>query len=148
MHSLFVYELDIGNSDILEKSSKINNLITSSTINIPLISLGFQHFLHHTKDAMAITEKLETKNKFYNVMNPFEHVISNYEESLINITKQYFNNKDKAPEIMSRGFYKMWEILYLFGIVILKIYHMHQWRIHLNHLFKLLFIIVKNLKME
>jgi len=116
MHSLFVYELDIGNSDILEKSSKINNLITSSTINIPLISLGFQHFLHHTKDAMAITEKLETKNKFYNVMNPFEHVISNYEESLINITKQYFNNKDKAPEIMSRGFYKMWEILYLFGI--------------------------------
>ena len=116
MHSLFVYELDIGNSDILEKSSKINNLITSSTINIPLISLGFQHFLHRTKDAMTITEKLETKNKFYNVMNPFEHVISNYEESLINLTKLYFNNKDKTPEIMSRGFYKMWEILYLFGI--------------------------------
>ena len=116
MHSLFVYELDIGNSDVLEKSSKINNLITSSTINIPLISLGFQHFLHRTKDAMAITEKLETKNKFYNVINPFEHVISNYEESLINLTKQYFNNKDKTPEIMSRGFYKMWEILYLFGI--------------------------------
>jgi 23S rRNA U2552 (ribose-2'-O)-methylase RlmE/FtsJ len=116
MHSLFVYELDIGTSDILEKSSKINNLITSSTINIPLISLGFQHFLHRTKDAMAITEKLETKNKFYNVINPFEHVISNYEESLINLTKQYFNNKDKAPEIMSRSFYKMWEILYLFGI--------------------------------
>ena len=116
MHSLFVYELDIGNSDILEKSSKINNLITSSTINIPLISLGFQHFLHHTKDAMAITEKLETKNKFYNVMNPFEHDISNYDDSLINLTKKYFNNKDKAPEIMSRSFYKMWEILYLFGI--------------------------------
>ena len=116
MHSLFVYELDIGTSDILEKSSKINNLITSSTINIPLISLGFQHFLHRTKDAMVITEKLETKNKFYNVINPFEHVISNYEESLINLTKQYFNNKDKAPEIMSRSFYKMWEILYLFGI--------------------------------
>ena len=116
MHSLFVYELDIGNSDILEKSSKINNLITSSTINIPLISLGFQHFLHRTKDAMTITEKLETKNKFYNVMNPFEHVIPNYDESLINLTKLYFNNKDKAPDIMSRKFYKMWEILYLFGI--------------------------------
>jgi 23S rRNA U2552 (ribose-2'-O)-methylase RlmE/FtsJ len=116
MHSLFVYELDIGNSDILEKSSKINNLTTSSTINIPLISLGFHYYFHRTKDAMTITEKLETKNKFYNVMNPFEHVISNYDESLINLTKLYFNNKDKAPEIMSRGFYKMWEILYLFGI--------------------------------
>ena len=116
MHSLFVYELDIGTSDILEKSSKINNLITSSTINLPLISLGFQHFLHRTKDAMTITDKLETKNKFYNVMNPFEHDVSNYEESLVNVTKQYFNNKEKAPEIMSRSFYKMWEILYLFGI--------------------------------
>jgi hypothetical protein len=116
MHSLFVYELDNGTSDILEKSSKINNLITSSTINLPLISLGFQHFLHRTKDAMTITEKLETKNKFYNVMNPFEHDISNYDDSLINLTKKYFNNKDKAPEIMSRSFYKMWEILYLFGI--------------------------------
>ena len=116
MHSLFVYELDNGTSDILEKSSKINNLITSSTINLPLISLGFQHFLHRTKDAMTITEKLETKNKFYNVMNPFEHDISNYEESLINLTKKYFNNKDKAPEIISRSFYKMWEILFLFGI--------------------------------
>jgi 23S rRNA U2552 (ribose-2'-O)-methylase RlmE/FtsJ len=116
MHSLFVYELDIGNSDILEKSSKINNLITSSTINLPLISLGFQHFLHRTKEAMTITDKLDTKNKFYNVMNPFEHDVSNYEESLINVTKQYFNNKEKAPEIMSRSFYKMWEILYLFGI--------------------------------
>jgi 23S rRNA U2552 (ribose-2'-O)-methylase RlmE/FtsJ len=116
MHSLFVYELDNGTSDILEKSSKINNLITSSTINLPLISLGFQNFLHRTKDAMTITEKLETKNKFYNVMNPFEHDISNYDDSLINLTKKYFNNKDKAPEIMSRSFYKMWEILYLFGI--------------------------------
>ena len=65
---------------------------------------------------MTITDKLDTKNKFYNVMNPFEHDVSNYEESLINVTKQYFNNKEKAPKILSRSFYKMWEILYLFGI--------------------------------
>ena len=111
----FLFELQSGDSNILDNSKK-DNLITSSTINIPLISLGFHNFIHRTKSAMAITNNLGTKNKFYYVINPFEHVIANYEDSLNNLTKQYLNITDDVPEIQSRKFYKMWEILFLFGI--------------------------------
>ena len=41
---------------------------------------------------MSITNNLQTKNKFYYVVNPFEHVISNYEDSLKNLTKHYLKN--------------------------------------------------------
>jgi cytochrome oxidase Cu insertion factor (SCO1/SenC/PrrC family) len=50
---------------------------------------------------MSITNNLQTKNKFYYVVNPFEHVISNYEDSLKNLTKHYLNIKEDTPEILS-----------------------------------------------
>ena len=115
MYQPFIFELESGKSDILDKS-KSDNLILSSTINLPLTSLGFHNFLHRTKNAMSITNNLQTKNKFYYVINPFEHVIANYEDSIKNLTKQYLGIKEDAPEILSRAFYKMWEILFLFGI--------------------------------
>ena len=115
MYQLFIFELEPGNSDILKKTTP-NDLILSSTINIPLISLGFHNFLHRTKSAMSITNKLQTKNEFYYIINPFEHIIPNYEDSLNNLTNHYLGIKDANPAILSRSFYKMWEILYLFGI--------------------------------
>jgi 23S rRNA U2552 (ribose-2'-O)-methylase RlmE/FtsJ len=115
MYQPFIFELESGNSDIL-KTSTTNNLILSSTINIPLISLGFHNFLHRTKSAMSITNKLQTKNEFYYIINPFEHIIPNYEDSLKNLTDYYLGIKDDNPAILSSSFYKMWEILYLFGI--------------------------------
>ena len=66
---------------------------------------------------MSITKSLQTKNEFYYVINPFEENIANYEDSLYNLTKHYLNIKDDQPEILSRSFYKMWEILYMFNIV-------------------------------
>lgn len=121
MHHPFIYKLETGKSDILDKKPDHENLLLSPTISQPLISLGFQTFLHRTKNAMSITNKLDTKNKFYYVVNPFEHVISNYEDSLNNLTKTYLNIKDthikdEAPDILSRAFYKMWEMLFLFDL--------------------------------
>ena len=115
MYNPFIFKLDSGNSEILENSGD-DNIITSSTINLPLNSLGFHTYLHRTKSAMSITNNLQTKNKFYFVVNPFEDEIANYEDSLNNLTKHYLNIKDNKPEILSRSFYKMWEILYLFNI--------------------------------
>jgi hypothetical protein len=115
MFQPLIFELESGNSDILDKS-KSDNIILSSTINLPLTSLGFHNFLHRTKNAMEITKNLETKNKFYYVINPFEHVIANYDDSLKNLTNIYLEIKEDAQEILSRGFYKMWEILFLFGV--------------------------------
>jgi len=116
MYHPLIFKLESGKSDILDKGIKKENLILSSTINMPLISLGFHQYMHRTKNAMSITNNLQTKNKFYYVVNPFEHVISNYEDSLKNLTKHYLNIKEDTPEILSRAFYKMWEILFLFGV--------------------------------
>jgi hypothetical protein len=115
MYQPYIFELESGNSDNLKTSSS-NDILLSSTINIPLISLGFHNFLHRTKSAMSITNKLQTKNEFYYIINPFEHIIPNYEDSLKNLTEHYLGIKDANPAILSSSFYKMWEILYLFGI--------------------------------
>lgn len=116
MYQPFVFKLKSGNSDVLDKGVNKDNLILSSTINLPLISLGFHAFIRRTKEAMSITKNIQTKNKFYYVVNPFEHVISDYEDSLDNLTKIYLGIKKDNPEILSRSFYKLWEILYLFDI--------------------------------
>lgn len=115
MYQPFIFKLESGLSDVLDKDTK-DNLILSSTINLPLTSLGFHYFLHRTKSAMSITKNLQTKNKFYYVVNPFENVIPNYEDSLLNLTKHYLNMKADAPEISSRSFYKLWEMLFLFNL--------------------------------
>lgn len=116
MYQPFIFKLQNGKSEILDKVPSDDNLVLSSTINLPLTSLGFHNFLHRTKSAMSITNNLQSKNKFYYVVNPFEYTIPNYEDSLKNLTKIYLDMKDETPEIMSRGFYKLWEILFMFGI--------------------------------
>jgi 23S rRNA U2552 (ribose-2'-O)-methylase RlmE/FtsJ len=105
----FIFKLNnIDVSNIFDN----NNVLKSSNINQPLFSLGFHSFIHRTKSSMAITEKLETKNKFYYVVNPFEHNINDYNEDINHISNTFLNN----PQILSRAFYKMWEILYIFDI--------------------------------
>lgn len=116
MYQPFIFKIESGKSEILDKDPNPNNIVLSSTINMPLSSLGFHAYLHRTKNAMLITKNLQTKNEFYYVINPFEHIIMNYEDSIKNLTKIYLGMKDETPEIMSRSFYKMWEILFLFDI--------------------------------
>jgi 23S rRNA U2552 (ribose-2'-O)-methylase RlmE/FtsJ len=103
----FIFKLN--NIDI----SSINpEVIKSSNINQPLFSLGFHSFIHRTKNAMSITEKLETKNKFYYIVNPFEHNINDYDKDIAHESEIFLNK----PNILSRAFYKMWEMLYIFDI--------------------------------
>lgn len=116
MYQPYVFNLESGKSDVLDKGPNKDNLILSSTINLPLISLGFHTFIHRTKNAMSITKNLQTKNKFYYVVNPFEHIILNYEDSLDNLTKLYLGIKEDSPDILSKSFYKLWEILFLFEV--------------------------------
>ena len=116
MYNPFIFKLKPGNSDVLDKAPSKDDLILSSTINLPLSSLGFHQFLHRTKNAMSITNSFQSKNKLYYVVNPFEHFIPNYEDSLKNLTKYYLNIKEDTPEILSRAFYKLWEILFLFNL--------------------------------
>jgi 23S rRNA U2552 (ribose-2'-O)-methylase RlmE/FtsJ len=107
----FIFKLNnIDVSNIYKTDG--SNVLKSSNINQPLFSLGFHSFIHRTKNAMAITEKLETKNKFYYIVNPFEHTINDYDKDISHTSNIFLNN----PNILSRAFYKMWEILYTFDI--------------------------------
>lgn len=118
MYKPLVFSVPIGKNDILDKTNKkLEDVLTlSGSINQPLMSLGFHHFLHRTKDSMDITNKLKTKTKFYYVVNPFEHIVSDYKENITNETKKFFNIKNEDPKILSRAFYKMWEMLVLFEL--------------------------------
>ena len=114
MYKPVVYELISGKDDIFNYN---NNVIKSSYQNMPLFSLGFHPYIHQTKDKMEIVENLKKKREnFYYVVNPFEHKIANYQESLDDSTKLYLNLKTDAPKILSRAFYKLWEILFVFNI--------------------------------
>ena len=88
----------------------------SETINQPLYSLGFLYFLHRTKDNMSIVDKLPTKEPIYYVVNKFEHFIKGYDDDLNSLTLKYFKMKKSDPKILSRAFYKMWEMLFLFDL--------------------------------
>lgn len=113
----FIFKLPNGNSSILKKESDDSkNIILSEIIPYPLFSLGFHSFLHRTKNAMEITQNLETKNKFYYVVNPFEHRINDFKDDLSSFTKNYFKMTKEDPNILSRAFYKMWEIIYYFDL--------------------------------
>ena len=93
-----------------------SNVIPSATINYQLISLGFQTYMHKTKDTLlAITSGLKTQNKFYYVVNEFEHEISNYKDSLDESTIKYLNLKELPQGV--RPYYKIWEMLYGFSLI-------------------------------
>lgn len=115
MYKQFIVKLESGKSDILDQESK-DNLILSSTVNIPLTGLGFHSYIHRTKSSMSMTDKLQTKNKFYMIVNPYEPIIQNYEDSINTLSKTYFNSKEDKPEYISTEFYELWEILFLFNL--------------------------------
>ena len=94
------------------------NLKDSTIQNEPLFSLGFYYYLHQTKDKMEILNDDKYKNKdFYLVVNNFEHKVNDYVNDIQYNTKKYFNINDKEKQILSRAFYKLWEILFLFDIL-------------------------------
>lgn len=116
MYTAQLYSLNTDKFDnsFIEKSSE-NNVFLSSNITQPAIQMGFHSFLHRTKNSMSITKNLETKNKFYYIVNPFEEVIEDYKDDISSLTKTFLNVKDD-PDVLSRAFYKLWEILYMFDI--------------------------------
>jgi hypothetical protein len=101
------------------KSMDIIESIYESTFSLPRMDLGFHHYNHATKDKMEIVHKLATKRKFYGVINKFDTEIDgDPEHSVSTLTKEFFDfEKTKIPSILSRGFYKMWELIKMFKLV-------------------------------
>ena len=106
-----IYKVQSINVDDVYKDLSV---LSSSNINQPLFSLGFHSFIHRTKSAMEITTKLETKNKFYYIVNPFEQTINDYTDDISHIVAKYLSIANN--EFISRSFFKMWEILQTFNL--------------------------------
>ena len=99
--------------DIFETKKTIN---FSSNNDYPLSQLGFQHFIHSIKNDTEILKQFENKKKVYQVINPFERYIFDYNKSIGDISVEYFDLKSK-PNILSRGFYKLWEMLLMQDLI-------------------------------
>jgi len=103
-------------------SDKISDKIINKYINFsvsldyPLAKYGFQHFIHSIKNDTIKLKEFENKKKVYQVINPFERFIFDYNKSIGELSKEYFELKDK-PDILSRGFYKLWEIILMFDLI-------------------------------
>ena len=106
-----IYQVPVNKN--LDKINKLP-IVTSGSINQPILKLGFQFFIHRKKNEMEITNKL---SNFYYIVNPFEHKIEGYDNDLLNLTKKYLDIKEKDFKILSRAFYKLWEILFVFDLV-------------------------------
>lgn len=116
MYSLIIFKLP--NINIIEELIKEKEIvIVSPNQSLPLFSLGFHQFIERTRESLNITQKLETKNDFYYVVNTFETSISNYDDNIINLSQIYFNFNKNKPNILSTDFYKMWEINFIFDII-------------------------------
>jgi hypothetical protein len=111
------------NIDELEPDIKLSN-----NIDYPLFSLGFNHIIHQNKDKMEIINEFK-KNPIYQVCNSYERYINNYPDSFGKNKfikecmgmhgRTFFNigDKNQPPDILSRGFYKIWEILNMFNLI-------------------------------
>ena len=107
-----VYELPVI-KDILSVNT---NPEYSTNIAYPKFSYGFQHFLHQSRGKMEVVEKFKGKKKVYFVVHPFERYVDDYKESIGDESVKYFDLKNK-PNILSRGFYSMWELLMMYNLV-------------------------------
>lgn len=113
----FILKINSTNGSVFKKIEQSKkDVIFSKIVSYPLASLGFHCFLHRTKNAMDITNNLETTNKFYYVVNPFEHKINDYKEDLNSEAKKFFDIEKEEPNILSRAFYKMWEMILYFDL--------------------------------
>lgn len=81
--------------------------------NEPLFSLGFNHYIHQRKDKLEVLKKPEYASRnLHHVVNPFEHRVPNHSTDIATTALQYF----KTDHIISRAFYKIWEMLLMFDL--------------------------------
>jgi 23S rRNA U2552 (ribose-2'-O)-methylase RlmE/FtsJ len=115
MFSQIVYQVPKSKDNIFDHDT---NPTFADSINMPQFKYGFNHFIYTTKDKMEITNNIKIKNKkFYYVVNPHEHTIDDYNNDLNSETKKYFKITNNDPKILSRAFYKLWEIILMFNLI-------------------------------
>jgi hypothetical protein len=129
---LVIYELPKSSNE-LAKTSKDNILVEDTEAsfsvfpNMPLLKYGFYYFIHQTKNKMEMFEKPEQKNKeLHKIVNAFEDIVP--QEDFVKQTKNdmikstddinsYSIKFFGSDRIISRAFYKLWELIMMFDII-------------------------------
>jgi 23S rRNA U2552 (ribose-2'-O)-methylase RlmE/FtsJ len=104
-----ISEIIIDKDDIFKFDE---NPIYFKSIEFPKFSLGFQHFIHQSKDNMKVTQDFKDKKKVYHIINKYERYIDNYDKDISHESEKYF-----GQQIMNRSFYKLWELLFMFDVL-------------------------------
>lgn len=91
-----------------------HRIVSSSNVDYPRFEYGFHHFIHSDKNKMVELEAFKGKKKVYHVINKFERYVDDYDKDIGAMSKQFFSPR---PAIITRGFYKMWELFFYFDLI-------------------------------
>jgi 23S rRNA U2552 (ribose-2'-O)-methylase RlmE/FtsJ len=117
----------------LSKNNTNNNILNydespsfSKFPNMPLFKYGFYYYIHQTKNKMEIFEKTNKSKDVHKIVNQFEDYvlqddpIKQTKDDKLKLTDdinsysiKYFNSE----KIISRAFYKLWELLMMFPLI-------------------------------
>ena len=106
----YIQKLDFTNN-ILDQTF---DLIESKIENQPKFNLGYHYYTKQVREKMQ-NEEFKRRD-YYLVVNEFENNIPNYKEDLDNIIPKKLKF-DKNTHVMSRDFYKLWELLVYFDLL-------------------------------
>jgi 23S rRNA U2552 (ribose-2'-O)-methylase RlmE/FtsJ len=87
------------------------NINFSSNVDYPRSEFGFHHFIHASKNKLDVLKQFENKKKVYLINNQFEPHVENDPNEIEKTTEQKFSINN-----INRNFYKLWEILSIFGL--------------------------------
>ena len=97
--------------DMLRILSGELNPIMMNGVDYPLFQLGFHHWIHASKNKTTIFDTFKNKKRVYHVISGYERYIDDYQEAIGNQMDRRYVDQSDEPKILSRAFYKLWEIL-------------------------------------
>jgi len=80
-------------------------------VDYPLFQLGFHHWMHASKNKTSVFDTFKNKKRVYQVVSGYERYIDDYQEAIGNQMDRRYIEQSDEPKILSRAFYKLWEIL-------------------------------------
>jgi 23S rRNA U2552 (ribose-2'-O)-methylase RlmE/FtsJ len=98
-------------------SKKKRVAIFSGTLVQPQLIYGFHYYNYATREKLADVTQIPAR--VYHITNPYEHRIDSKPESSIetHVTEFLKIGVKNRPAILSRGFYKLWELMVMFKLV-------------------------------
>lgn len=92
-------------------------LILHEDVDYPKFSLGFNHWVHASKNKTDVFKTFINKKKVYRVVNGYEMNVDDYDESIGAESNKFFKGK---PNVISKDFYKLWEMLFYYDLIDVK----------------------------